>query len=169
MRPRGCSDINLALTSLQTLDFSRRDDFEDSFVLERESGEPDSEGRLIGESKVTGLPEDMLRQLKSFLSKVKNADPTMLSEKRSRNESLMRIVGSALQMRLAEYPTTAEEDEKALLGTELTLRVRMAVEVRLGEKRLLKETLLFTSAESNAQDADGQENEPTSKRQKVSQ
>ena len=166
MRPRGCSDINLALTSLQTLDFSRRDDFEDSFVLERESGEPDAEGRLIGESKVTGLPEDMLRQLKSFLSKVKNADPTMLSEKRSRNEILMRIVGSALQMRLAEYPTTAEEDEKALLETELTSRVRMAVEVRLGEKRLLKETLLLTSAESNA---DGQENEPTSKRQKVSQ
>lgn len=111
----------------------------------------------------------MVAQLKSFLSKIRKAAPTAIPGKRTRDEILTQIVGHALQLRLMEYPTTAEEDEKALHDAELPLRARMAVEVRLGEKRLLKEAMLLTGRSSDSQVPDDLEGEAPSKRQKVSE
>lgn len=47
----------------------------------------------------------------------------------------------ALTAKLAQYPTSIEDDEKLLKVGSLEKRHRMAIEVRLGEKRLLHEAL----------------------------
>ena len=54
-----------------------------------------------------------------------------------RTAEVKQAVLDLLDKRIAEYKTTIEEDEK-LLETTLDLRRKMAIEVRLGEKRILK-------------------------------
>ncbi|KAK4055004.1 Ribosomal lysine N-methyltransferase 4 [Microbotryomycetes sp. JL221] len=50
-------------------------------------------------------------------------------------------VMEVLKARLKEYPTVIEEDERLLQDQNLTQRKRMAVIVRLGEKRILRDTI----------------------------
>ena len=54
-----------------------------------------------------------------------------------RTAELRDAVLNVLAKRMTEYDTTIEQDEK-LLESNLSLRHRMAVEVRVGEKRILK-------------------------------
>jgi SET domain-containing protein 6 len=65
------------------------------------------------------------------------------------------VLRRILEARLREYPTKLEEDEALLQGGELSPRRRMAVEVRLGEKRVLKEAWFEIAGD----DVDGEENE----------
>lgn len=117
------------------------EDFEDVFVLERDSGEPDSEGRLTTPAKVQEVSAELEEQLKAVLKAIKKVRGDLIPDKRKRDEVYQHVVAAALQKLLAQYPTTAEEDEALLASGNLTSRQRMAVEVRLGEKRLLKEAL----------------------------
>jgi N-lysine methyltransferase SETD6 len=57
-----------------------------------------------------------------------------------RTAELKDVVLRILGKRVADYDTSIEEDEN-LLQTELSLRGRMAVEVRLGEKRILNKAI----------------------------
>ena len=52
------------------------------------------------------------------------------------------VLRRILAARLKEYPTRLENDEMVLQDSGLTLRKRLAIEVRLGEKRVLKEAWL---------------------------
>jgi Rubisco LSMT substrate-binding len=54
-----------------------------------------------------------------------------------REPDLNAIVLTLLAKRMDQYPQSIEEDE-SLLKTELGNRHRMAIEVRLGEKRILQ-------------------------------
>ncbi|EIM83024.1 SET domain-containing protein [Stereum hirsutum FP-91666 SS1] len=56
------------------------------------------------------------------------------------DESILSTIANALERRLAEYPTSVEEDQK-LLTEPLSLNRKHAVIVRLGEKRILHGTL----------------------------
>jgi len=62
------------------------------------------------------------------------------NDKRKREEVSSNVIRKALTARLAQYPTTAEQDE-LILRQDISKRQRMAVEVRLGEKKLLQEAL----------------------------
>ena len=53
---------------------------------------------------------------------------------------LKRALLDILSKRMGEYPTSVEEDV-ALLSTQLETRKRMAIEVRLGEKRILRKAI----------------------------
>ena len=57
-----------------------------------------------------------------------------------RTAELKGMVINILNKRTSEYTTSIEEDE-GMLQTDLSLRERMAVEVRLGEKRILKKAI----------------------------
>ena len=57
-----------------------------------------------------------------------------------RTAELQRLVLDVLAKRMAEYETTVEDDE-SLLHADLALRRKMAIEVRLGEKRILKKAI----------------------------
>lgn len=58
----------------------------------------------------------------------------------AKTEELKDTVLSILRKKTEEYSTTIEEDEK-LLQTDLSLRVKMAIEVRLGEKGILRKAI----------------------------
>ena len=72
---------------------------------------------------------------------IKKQKPELFSEKRKRVDDYQAIVSKALTAKLATYPTTMEEDETLLNNNDLAKRYRMAITVRLGEKRLLHEAL----------------------------
>jgi SET domain-containing protein 6 len=69
-----------------------------------------------------------------------------LADKRKRDETFNSVVAKALVDKMAEYPTTREEDEAVLRKSDLASRYRMAVEVRLGEKILLQEAIELAKA-----------------------
>ncbi|KAK1537563.1 SET domain-containing protein [Colletotrichum paranaense] len=133
------------------------EDLEDVFVLERESGEPDSEGRLTTPAKVQEVSAELEEQLKGILKLLKKMNADLIPDKRKRDEIYQHVVVSTLQKLLAQYPTTAEQDEALLASGSLTTRQKMAVEVRLGEKRLLKEALQVVGTSGSVEEATGEE------------
>lgn len=76
-----------------------------------------------------------------MLKLLKQNYPKLVAEKRKRGDMFNTVVTKALTAKLAQYPTSMEEDEKLLESGNLEKRRRMAVEVRVGEKRLLQEAL----------------------------
>jgi SET domain-containing protein 6 len=120
------------------------DEFEEGFVLERASDDPDSTGRLTGEALFSGLPDELGEQFKGFLKAIKktcNADFAVqaLSDRDMRKDLYLQAVLGALQARERQYTTSLEDDEQAMNAGQLTRRQQMAVWVRRGEKQVLRE------------------------------
>ncbi|TEA12438.1 Ribosomal lysine N-methyltransferase 4 [Colletotrichum sidae] len=138
------------------------EDLEDVFVLERDSGEPDSEGRLTAPAAVRELPAELEEQLKAVLKAIKKVKGDLIPDKRKRDEVYRAVVVASLQKVLGRYKTSIPDDEALLAGGGLPTRRRMAVEVRLGEKRLLKEVLDFLGGAGAA--AESEEPERSAKK-----
>ncbi|KAH9863089.1 hypothetical protein IAQ61_009366 [Plenodomus lingam] len=115
------------------------DELEDYFVLERDSGEPSDEGRLVQPPQTCEVPTELSEQLKTILKALKKQQPELIGSAVRRDEILHAVIGEALNRKLSEYATSVEEDEELLENSSLTKRHRLAIEVRLGEKRLLHE------------------------------
>jgi len=79
--------------------------------------------------------------VKAIFKGIKKQKPELFSEKRKRVDDYQAIVSKARTAKLGTYPTSMEEDETLLKGGDLAKRHRMAITVRLGEKRLLHEAL----------------------------
>jgi SET domain-containing protein 6 len=92
-------------------------------------------------------------QVKGFLKALQKSMPDAIPEKRKRDEIYGDVVAKALTAKIAQYPTSMEEDEKLLLDGSLEKRLRMAIEVRLGEKRLLQEALASVKGGENEERA----------------
>lgn len=117
------------------------DDLDDAFVIEREVAEPLSTGFLLGTPRLSELPPELESQIKATLKALKKMDAGLFSEKRKRDQVLYSVIVTALKARLDQYATTVGEDEALLLGDGISQRQRLAIQVRLGEKRLLQEAL----------------------------
>lgn len=76
-----------------------------------------------------------------MLKALKKSNPGLIAEKRKREDIFNAVVTKALAAKLALYPTSINDDERLLKVGSLEKRHRMAIEVRLGEKRLLHEAL----------------------------
>ncbi|KAI0339982.1 SET domain-containing protein [Trametopsis cervina] len=74
------------------------------------------------------------------LSKSKLPKPSIDGE-------VLKVAIEVLQRRLAQYPTTIEEDESLLAREDLSVNKRNAIIVRLGEKRILAGTLAISQAQ----------------------
>ncbi|KAJ4321275.1 N-lysine methyltransferase setd6 [Fusarium piperis] len=122
------------------------EEFEDTFVLERETGEVNSDGTFSGPAWFESMPEDLQQQLKTFLKGVKKAQPEAIPDKRKRDEIHHAVLAKTLQALASRYPTSTSEDQILLQGQDLSQRTRMAIEVRLGEKKLLQEAIALTSS-----------------------
>lgn len=118
---------------------------EDTFVLERESPEVNSDGTFSGPAVLEGLPADMMEQVKVFLKAVKKVYPDAISDKRKRDEVTHGALARILPVLESRYPTSAVDDERLLEQGGLTKRAGMAIEVRLGEKKLLQEAKALIS------------------------
>lgn len=130
---------------------------EEVFIIERDSREPDSEGRLTGDAQVREIPPELEEQMKAFLKVLKKADPSLVADKRKRDEICGAVVREVLAARLAQYPTSLAEDQALLSSPGLSKRKQMAIHVRIGEKLLLQEAIDFVQRSGfSADEADGE-------------
>ncbi|KXX75558.1 Ribosomal lysine N-methyltransferase 4 [Madurella mycetomatis] len=128
------------------------EDFEESFVLERSSEDPDSTGRLAGQASFDGMPDELGEQFKTLLKagkKVKSVGlvAQVMSDRDIRKELFLQSVLGALQDREAQYHTSLEDDERLLSAGQVTGRRALAVWIRRGEKQLLREAQEWTRQE----------------------
>lgn len=132
--------------------------------MERDSGEPGSEGTLTYDAKLTEFPPELDEQLNAFLKVMKNSNPENFTEKRKRAELKRSVIIHALNAKLAQYPTSLHEDEQLLKEEGMSMRQRMAIEVRVGEKRLLQEAIdLMQGEESTTRTTDSERNSKKAK------
>lgn len=109
------------------------------------------------------MPAELLQQLGSLLKALGKTNEGPYQEKRKRNETLMSILADSVSVIETRYATTAAEDEALLQTKDLTLRHRMAIQVRLGEKRLLSEARAFLLARGAGPDGESCEGESRKK------
>lgn len=116
----------------------------DGFIIDRESGDPTEEGLCPTEAKFTKFPEDLVDVVGEVIGGALlnvNKKSRMTDEER-RKELKRRVLMTMrriVEKRAAEYGTSIEQDEELLARQETVGRLRMAIEVRLEEKRLLRE------------------------------
>ncbi|TQV94708.1 SET domain-containing protein RMS1 [Cordyceps javanica] len=139
------------------------DEMEDTFVLERECPEVTSEGTFPAAAaasppRFAGLPGDLEEQLRDFLRAVRAVDAALVPDKRKRDELQAAITAQALAALEAQYPTTLAQDEQALAAAAADAspglagdRERMALVVRVGEKRLLREARAFLETQQSGE------------------
>ncbi|KAI5918865.1 SET domain-containing protein [Camillea tinctor] len=155
-----------ALGSLNELD---PEEVEDAFVIDRDLGEPDSQGQVHGDATLKHLPEDLREQFNTFLKAIRKFSPETIPDKQRRDEIFFSTLRKALQLRLAEYPTSTTEDMNLLPNDKLSGRHRAAIMVRCGEKMLLEEAVLLTGEKIAQLGSTNEDNnhEPSTKRQRM--
>jgi SET domain-containing protein 6 len=117
------------------------EELEEYFIIERDSGDPDEEGHIMQQAKLRDVSPELEEQVKVFLKALKKSRPDAVPEKRKHQDIYGSIAARALTAKLAQYPTSIEEDGALLREGEVEKRRRMAIEMRRGEKRLLQEAL----------------------------
>lgn len=157
-------------TVLGSLD---EDELEDGFVIERGAEDPDSEGKVSEVEKTADAPEELVEQLKAVMKAVKRVKPEAVPDKAARDNVIYSVIARALDERTRQYGTTLEQDvkqyEEGSDGADQKLRrQRMALDVRIGEKILLRQTAESVKAklaELAKAESDGEK--PSAKRRRV--
>ncbi|KAI4730195.1 SET domain-containing protein RMS1 [Aureobasidium sp. EXF-10728] len=146
------------------------EDMEEGFVLERDSGEPDDTGITTHPAKFAAFPEELEEQVCQVIGPAMGIDVNRGLNKAQRKQlktAYYEILDAVIPARLAQYGTTVEQDEQLLKNPDLEARHRMAVFVRLGEKKLLKEAKEFIPAQlEKYKPAQEEEEGRSAKRQK---
>jgi SET domain-containing protein 6 len=144
------------LTALQDAELGS-EELEEYFVIERDSGEPDGQGRLTYQAELREISPELDEQLTAFLKAIRKSKPDVVADKRKRVESCKAAITQALMTKLEQYPTSIEEDKELLKKQDLAKRHRMAIEVRLGEKTLLQEAVaLMQGSGTTSEEANGE-------------
>ncbi|KAI1860047.1 uncharacterized protein JN550_011731 [Neoarthrinium moseri] len=143
------------------------EEIEDCFVIDRDLDGPDEKGDVHGEVALKRLPEDLLEQINTFLKAIRKASPESIPDKRKRDEISVAAIHRALELRLAQYPTTEAEDLSFARSGQVSGRQAMAVAVRVGEKNLLRQAIDLAADKINKMNGPGDVAEPTAKRQKM--
>ncbi|KAI1123801.1 SET domain-containing protein [Nemania abortiva] len=125
------------------------EELEDAFVIDRDLDEPDSRGEFHGSKALKTLPEDLREQINAVLKTVRKISPDMIPDKQRRDEVCLSTMRRAFEMKLAGYPTSAEEDATLLSNNAVPGRPGMALFVRYGEKLLLQEAISLAGERIN--------------------
>lgn len=149
------------------------DELEEAFVIERGADDPDSEGRVAEVEGAAGAPEELVEQLKAVMKAVKKVRPEAVPDKVARDRVIYFAISRALDERTRQYGTTLEQDLKQYEeggdgADQKVRRQRMALDVRVGEKVLLRqaaETVKAKLAELAKAESDGEK--PSAKRRRV--
>ena len=131
------------------------EDLEDTFVMERDAGEPNSDGTFAGPATLAEISGELQDQLKGFLKAIKKAVPEAIPEKRKRDDVSNTVLARAIASLQSQYGTSMAEDMRTLERSDLTGRQRMAVKVRLGEKKLLDEASTLLQSKANHDNSEG--------------
>lgn len=106
--------------------------YEDSFDLVHPSADEPS------------IPDELLAFLylllldESHLKAISNSESSLPSRSKLTTVLAGQVLVTLLQAREKEYPTTLEKDEDLLKNTNLPIRTAMAIQVRSGEKKVLR-------------------------------
>jgi len=93
------------------------------------------------------IPDELVGLLYLFLLDKENLEgissshSSLPSISKMETELVGRVLVVLLQDREKEYATTLEEDERLLEGGNISYRATMAIQVRLGEKKVLREAM----------------------------
>ncbi|KAL8364952.1 hypothetical protein RB595_003983 [Gaeumannomyces hyphopodioides] len=146
------------------------DDDDDAYVLERDCEDPGELGQLQGSPRFAQLPDELTERLKAVLKAVKKARPEAVPDKKAREDLMLGAVRDAVDAKLREYGTSLEEDAAVLscLDEGASGRTRMALEVRVGEKKLLREARAWMDGKlgGSGQDERMELDAPSAKRQR---
>lgn len=134
------------------------DELEDYFIIERDSGEPSSEGQLTHPVQLQQVSPELEQQTKAFLKHLDKLKVHRIPNKRKRDTIYEMLIAKVISAKLLQYPTTVREDEELLQKDNLSKRHRMAIQVRLGEKSIIHEAIDLISK------GDGDMNEPNGER-----
>ncbi|KAK4678882.1 Ribosomal lysine N-methyltransferase 4 [Podospora pseudoanserina] len=122
------------------------EEFEEAFVLERQSPDPSSTGLLEEPAEFTSLPDELGEQFKLCLKACKKITDSKndmalraLNDKDWRKRLYLETILEAVTQREREYGTTLEQDDQLLSANPSDQREKMAVWVRRGEKLVLRE------------------------------
>ncbi|KAI1505789.1 SET domain-containing protein [Biscogniauxia marginata] len=144
------------------------EEVEDAFVVDRDLGEPDSRGEAHGTPRIKRLPEDLREQFNTFAKAIRKFSPETIPNKHNRDEIFLSVIRKALELRLAEYQTSAADDMNLLRGQEISGRYKKAVVVRCGEKLLLQEAIDLANQTINQMgSANDGEHGPSAQRQRT--
>ncbi|EFX00522.1 set domain containing protein [Grosmannia clavigera kw1407] len=146
----------------KTLESFDPDDLEDPLMIDREFDEDEEAGRLatLKSGKILSkLPPVLRRQARAFTKralreqkKERQKNNQVRDAREGQNDEngiAMAAVTDAITARLSAYPTTLEADLALLRSLEengptpTSSRLRMALRVRIGEKRLLNEAAVL--------------------------
>lgn len=97
--------------------------------------------------------------MKAFLKAARKTKPDAIPDKRKRDEIYLSVVQDAVAKQLAKYPTSIEEDARLLEGSRG--RLRMAIEVRMGEKALLLAARDFVAGKLREAGGEGNSEQPS--------
>lgn len=93
------------------------------------------------------IPDELLALLyillldKENLAAIDSSETALPSRSKLATELVGQVLVKIIQLREMEYATTAEEDESLLQAGHLPRRKAMAIQVRLGEKQLLRKAI----------------------------
>lgn len=168
--------FNVTTDRLDEIEGCTRQEEDDSFVIERDAGEPDETGVNRSDAKVLSLPEELEEQVSELIAPLMKIDisrgrPSKEDRKRLK-ATFLQISAKMLEEREAQYATSAEEDRQILRNDKaLARRHKMAIEVRLGEKMLLREAKQFVMSlleeKYDVRLNGGSDTGPPTKKQKV--
>ncbi|RAL60164.1 hypothetical protein DID88_000788 [Monilinia fructigena] len=115
--------------------------YEDSFDLMHSSpDEPSIPDELLAFSISLVLVDE------SHLKAISNSESSLPSRSKLTTELAGEVLVTLLQVREKEYLTTLEEDEDLLKNANLSIRTAMAIQVRSGEKKVLREAAMQEAA-----------------------
>jgi SET domain-containing protein 6 len=134
-------------------------------VIDRDLEEPDARGEFHGPKTLKDLPEDLREQINAILKAVRKLRPETIPDKQRRDEICLSAMRQAFELKLAQYPTGADDDAALLSSNAVLGRPAMAVFVRYGEKLLLQEAINFTNQKiNNLASSLGEAAQPSAKR-----
>lgn len=118
---------------------------DETFVFEREAGDPNDEGVNLSEAKVVAFPEELVEVCDEVVTEVVGDAVSGDGKDGQRlvKQWVLAIAKRVVETQLKNYETSVEEDEEILHRDDTSGRFRMAVDVRLGEKKLLREVLEY--------------------------
>lgn len=117
-------------------------------IAEREGAYEDSFDLFHASADQTAIPDEFLAFMFILLANKETFDAIHSSQIAIPNRTKLatefvgKVFITLLKARLDEYATTAEEDEIVLQDQSLSYRKRAAIQVRLGEKKILHGAIL---------------------------
>ncbi|KAK7504177.1 hypothetical protein BaRGS_00004481 [Batillaria attramentaria] len=122
-----------------------------SFYLHR--GECPVDGEMLAFLRVFCMDEDTLRSQfaeDADKEKLEGLKELETSVSKDNEEKVWAFLETRASLLLKSYPTTVQEDDAQLKQTDLPNTLRMALQLRVGEKRILQQTVAFAGRRKQA-------------------